>query len=342
MNEINFLNEFRQDPVSGAWILFATGRQKRPHALQKQKYEDSYQPKAGCPFEYPRTSDQEIVSFYPSHSAGSGQAEENWSVAVIKNKYPAVKPGVCLPMKEVGPFKTFEAVGFHELVITRDHDKDFSALTPDQICEVFKVFRDRYLEISKYECGDYISIFHNHGKEAGASIYHPHSQIISTPILPPDIMSSIKSSEDFYTRHQKKVHDVMIKYEVDEKKRIIEENDKFLAFCPFVSRKPYEMRIFPKNSSPRFEKSSDEELSYLSLILKSVLGRMNRLLNNPPYVFFIHTATVKELYMASSQHYHWHIEIIPTLTIDAGFEVETGIEINVVDPDMAAEDLRRV
>lgn len=342
MSEANFLNEFRQDLVSGDWILFATGRSKKPYESQKQKYEDSHQSKEECPFEDPRASGQEIVRFYPSPSINSGQVEENWSVSIIKNKYPAVKQGVCLPMREVGPFEAFDAVGFHEVVITRDHDKDFSDLTPGQISEVFKIFRDRYLEISQSECGNYISIFHNHGKEAGASIFHPHSQIISIPILPPDVMRSIKGSEDFYVKYKKKVHDVMLEFEVEQKKRIIEENEKFLAFCPFVSKKPYEIRIFPKESSPRFEKSSDEELSYLSLILKSVLERMNRLLNNPPYLFFIHTATVKELYMASSQHYHWHIEIVPMLTIEAGFESATAIEINVVDPDKAAEDLRRI
>lgn len=334
MSETNLLNEFRQDLVSGDWVLFATGRSKRPHESENKKYENSYQPKEGCPFENPKASDQEIVGFYPS--------EENWSVSVIKNKYPAVKQGACLPMRTSGPYEVFDAVGFHEIVVTRDHDKDFADLELDQISEVFKVFRDRYIKISEYECGNYISIFHNHGKEAGASIYHPHSQIISTPILPPYIMRSIRGSEDFYEKNNKKVYDVMIEYEVEQKKRIVEENEKFLAFCPFVSKKPYEIRIFPKKSNPRFEKISDEEILYLSSILKSVLNRMNRLLNNPPFFFFIHTATVKELSTAPSQNYHWHIEIVPCLTIDAGFQAAAGIEINITDPDKAAEDLRKI
>jgi len=327
----NFLNEFRRDLVSGSWVLFATQRSKRH---KERKYQDSYQPKDDCPFEDPRASGQEIIKFYPS--------EDNWSIALIKNKYPAVISGVCGPLEHAGPFDIYGGFGFHEIVINRDHDKDFSNFPLKQIEDVFKVFRERYKEISHENCGEYISIFHNHGKEAGASIYHPHSQILSTPILPPDVMRSIKGSEEFYNKNHKKVHDLMIEWEVEQKERIIEENDKFLAFCPFVSTSPYEVRIFPKKSSPCFESISDEDLSYLAPLLQSMLQRINKALKNPPYNFFIHTAPVKkDPGMISSEFYHWHIEIIPHLTIDAGFEMGTGIDVNVVDPDKAAEELRK-
>lgn len=327
-----FLNEFRRDLVSGNWVLFATQRRKRH---RERKYQDSYQPKDGCPFENPRASGQEIVKFYPS--------EKNWFIALIKNKYPAVRSGVCGPLEHAGPFDVYGGFGFHEIVITRNHDKDFSDFAPKEIEDVFKVFRERYKEISHEKCGEYISIFHNHGKEAGATIYHPHSQILSTPILPPDVMRSIKGSEEFYKKKHKKVHDLMIEWEIKQKKRIIEENEKFLAFCPFVSTKPYEVRIFPKRSSSHFENISDKDLSYLTSLLQSILQRINKVLKKPPYNFFIHTAPVKEdLGMVSSEYYHWHMEVIPHLTIDAGFEISTGIDVNIVDPDEVAEELRSV
>lgn len=324
------LNEFRRDLVSGDWVLFSTVRK---HTIKK--FEDSYQPKENCPFEAQNISKQEIIRFYPS--------PENWFVALLENKYPAVKPGSCGPVKMMGPFETIGAFGFHEIVVTRDHDRNFDEFTTGELAQLFEVFKNRYLEIIRENCGEYISIFHNHGKGAGASIYHPHSQIISTPILPPDIMRSIKGSEEFYKKNHKKVHDVMLEWEMERGGGIIEENSQFLAFCPFVSKKPYEIRVFSKRSSPRFESISEEEVLGLASILKSILQRMNKLLQNPPYNLFIHTAPVKEdAGMVSSEYYHWHMEIIPHLVIDAGFEMGTGIDVNPVDPDIAAKELRSI
>lgn len=321
------LNQFKRDLVSGDWVLFSTVRR---HTIKK--FEDSYQSKESCSFEAQNISKQEIIKFYPS--------PENWFIALLKNKYPAVKPGLCGPVETMGPFETIGAFGFHEIVVTRDHDRSFEDFTISELVQLLEVFKNRYLEISNENCGEYISIFHNHGKEAGASIYHPHSQIISTPILPPDVMRSIKGSEEFYKKNNKKVHDVMLKWEIERRTGIIEENENFLAFCPFVSKKPYEIRIFPKKSDPRFENISENEISALALIVKSVFQRINKLLKNPPYNLFIHTAPVKEeAGMISSEYYHWHIEIIPHLTIDAGFEIGTGVDINPVDPDIAAKEL---
>jgi len=327
---ISEVNEFRRNLVSGDWVLVAPGRRKK--APQKE-YEKLSFSKEGCPFENPESSGNEVISYFPH--------KDNWEIIVMKNKYPAVHGGVCGPMKNVGPFEIFDADGFHEIVITRDHDKSFPDFTTEKTFNLLSVYRERYKEIAKDECGQYISIFHNHGKEAGASIYHPHSQIISTPILPSDVMKNINGAEDFYNKYNKKVHNLIIEWEVGENKRIVEENNSFIAFCPFVSKKPYEIRIFPKKQSPHFEEITDDELNSLAQILNSVLLRLKMALNDPPFNFFIHTAPVKRgTGSINPDYYHWHIEIIPHLKIDAGFEMGTGIEVNIVDPDEAAENLR--
>ncbi len=332
------LNEFRQDLVSGDWVLFATGRANRPTEIA-QSLEPAVFNLRQCPFDDPVASGQEIIKLYPS--------EKNWQIAIIKNKYPALVYGVCGTPKQNGPFRVAEASGFHEVVITRDHNKNFQDFNEKETADVLKVFRNRYQEIAAEFCGQYILIFHNFGPQSGGSVQHPHSQIMAISILPPDIMNSILGAEKFYLKNNRKVHDVMVEWELEQKSRIITENEAFVAFCPFVSKKPYEIRIFPKKPSPQFELVNDDELVKLAAILNSVLRRLKKVLNNPSYNFFIHSAPIKVLDavgMGVAQYYDWHIEIYPHSSffgsVVGGFELGTDIYINVIDPDEAAEKLR--
>ncbi len=324
------LSEFRQDLVSGDWVLFSTGRS---HAVRK--FEDSFEPADNCPFEDPVKSGQEIVWGWPDN--------QNWQIMVIKNKYPAVLSGVCTPPRLTGPINVHDGVGTHDVIIFKDHNLHFSDFSVDQAVQAIRVYKKRFEELAQSsECVEYVMIFHNFGREAGASIYHPHSQIISTPILPPDVSRSIFGSYKYFEDRRKRVYDAIIDWELEQKKRIVFENDMFIAFCPFVSKLPYEVRIFSRDSHAHFEKMPDEFDKYLAEALIAVLAKVKKALGNPPYNFFIHTAPAKESKFEANFHefYHWHIEILPKLSISAGFELGTGIDINVVDPDWAAQELR--
>lgn len=326
------LSEFRQDLVSGEWVLISTGRAKRPH--KKIERDASETSKENCPFEDPKAAGQEIVWGWPD--------DQNWEAMIIKNKYPAVMEyGICMPEEEFGPSKIHKATGIHDVVIFKDHNTHFADFSVEEGVKAIRVYKKRYQEIAKLDkCAQYISIFHNFGREAGASIYHPHSQIISTPILPPHVSQSLGGSYQFYVKNKKRVYDVIIEWEKENKKRMIYENDIFLAFCPFVSRHPYEVRIFSRDSHAHFEKMPDEFDKYLADALIAVLKKMKKALDDPAYNFFIHTSPVETALDNIHEFYSWHVEIIPKLKISAGFEMGTGIDLNIVDPDQAAEELR--
>ncbi|MBI2677095.1 MAG: hypothetical protein HYX21_04090 [Candidatus Yanofskybacteria bacterium] len=352
--ERKILNEFRQDLVSGDWVLFATGRAKRPGPDIEQVFGKQGRKgpltisgsgvstksnfgigTAKCPFDDPIASGQEIIKLYPS--------EKDWQIAVIKNKYPALVYGVCEAPRQQGPFRVAEASGFHEVVITRDHNKNLQDFSEIETLEVLKVFKDRYQTIASEFCGQYILIFHNFGLQAGGSVQHPHSQIMATPILPPDVMNSVVGAEKFYLKNNRKVHEVLMNWELEQKTRIVNENESFIALCPFVSKKPYEVRIFPKNMSSQFEVTNGNELENLAAILNSVLRKLKKVLNNPSYNFFIHSAPIKVLDavgMGVEQYYTWHMEIFPHTSTVGGFELGTGMDINIIDPDKAASELR--
>ncbi|MEK7121258.1 MAG: galactose-1-phosphate uridylyltransferase [Patescibacteria group bacterium] len=333
------LNEFRQDLVSGDWVLFSTERSKKP--INHKKKKKFYQSKDDCPFENPQASGQgePLLVYLKGQKINwadgfSGQ----WTTQVIKNKYPAVRHGnVCGSARSYGPIQVIDASGFHEVVITKDHDRSFAQFDNSETEEIVRVYLDRFREISKDSCNKYILIFHNHGSLAGASIYHNHSQILSMPILPPEVLRSVKGSEEYYLKNKQKVHDMMVGATLKDKKRVVFENEKFIAFCPYVSKTPYEVRIFPKQSSPRFENISDEDIPYLADSLNMMIKKLHRVLDNPDYNFYIHTAPVDD---GNYDYYHWHVEIVPKVGVFGGFELGTDMYINDVDPDEAAEKLR--
>lgn len=337
------VNEFRQDIVSGDWVLISTERAKKPSPQETNKNTQLYQDKSTCPFEDPQRSDHRdpILVYNKGLKVvwNKGTTGE-WTTQVVKNKYPALVDGFCVPPRNIGPFMVADGFGFHELVVTRDHDKSFAQFTDDETSEVLRVYKERHNSISQDECGDYVLIFHNHGRLAGASVYHNHSQILSMPIIPPGILKNIKGAKEFFERTGEKVHEMLIEWELEQNKRIIFENEKFIALCPFVSRTPYEMRIFPKNKSSNFGDIKDEDIIFLAEALNKVLRKLYSALNNPDYTFFIHTSPVKKDNSDLYNFYHWHIEIMPRFSIAAGMELGTNVFVNTVDPDEAAKLLR--
>jgi UDPglucose--hexose-1-phosphate uridylyltransferase len=326
------ISELRQDIISGDWVVIATGRAKRPHEFLKQKRPLFSQPRKTCPFE---NLHEEALLFY---AFGGRQEKNNWWVEVIPNKYPAFGKGACSLFHQVGPYHWTEGVGFHEVVITRSHERSIAEMSREEVELILRVYQERYLAIKKDECVRYISILHNHGRLSGATIFHPHSQIIAIPVIPPDIGKSIRGSKDYSSRHKACIHCLVLRYELKAKERIIYENESFMAVTPFASKTAFEIRIFPKKHSPHFEEMRVEERGYLADVLQVSLAKLFKGLKNPDYNFFLHTAPTRD--SREFDQYHWHFEILPKTSIWGGFEISTGIEISTITPEEAAKFLR--
>lgn len=327
-------SELRQDIVSGDWVMIAPGRAKRdkkgPLGLIKREKRKKT-PQKGCPFCDSKINPGKPILFYPT--------EEDYLTRVIENKFPVLthKKNHARFLKK-GLYQIVEGIGHHELVITKDHNKNFAHLEKNVANDVFQTFLSRYLTFSKDPCCAYVSIFHNWGPKAGASIYHPHYQMISMPVVPPDVRHSLDGAMRFFHKHKKCVHCEIIKHEKKEKKRIVYENESAIVFVPFVAREPFELRVFPKKHFPDFKNTPKKDLEGVVEALQKALLKIEERLHDSDYNFFIHTAPVKDEIKYS--FYHWHIEVQPKISISAGFELATGVEITVVDPDDAAKILR--
>lgn len=324
-------SELRQDLVSGDWILIAPKRSKRTHQF-KEPAKRKRVPKRGCDFE--EAGEQEgtaVITAYPSI--------EKWRTRIILNKFPVVYP-LDIPAKpqKRGPLAVMPGTGHHEVLVTRDHNNNFSDLSEEDALVVFTEFQARYRALSRNKDIAYISFFQNWGPKAGASLYHPHYQFIAIPVIPPDVAHSLGGARKYFRSHRSCVHCAQIKWEKSEKRRIIFENKDAIVFCPFVSKYPFEVRLFPKRHLTFFENTEVGTLRGITRALQQALNKLKISLNDPDYNFFIHTAPVKN--KDQYKYYHWHIEIVPKTTVRAGFEIGTGIEINVVDPDEAAAILK--
>ncbi len=328
------ISELRQDIVSGDWVVIATGRAKRPHDFLQQERESFIQPKAACPFE---RLDEPALAEYPHPRSG---ASDQWWVKVVANKYPAFGPGACGITHEAGPYHWTDGVGFHEVVATADHERSLALMSNDEVELVLRAYQERYAVLRAGPCVGYVSVFHNHGRLAGATISHPHSQIIAIPVVPPDIRRSLEGSGRYFHERKACVHCAMIAHERHQQKRLIFENDGFVVFAPFASKTAFEIRIFPKEHSPRFEAMDGAGRAAAAEALRVPLAKLFAGLKNPDYNMFIHTAPVDG--SDEYPHYHWHMEILPKTSIWAGFEIGTGIEISTIAPESAAEFLREV
>ena len=325
-------SELRQDIISGDWVVIATGRAKRPDDFANfQRIKDD-KGIENCLFEDPTASGQEkdVLIYH--------RADGDWTLRVFPNKYPFFSKGKATGSLSEGPYFAMPGVGYHELVVTRDHYRQLALMDSMEIAEVFDAYQDRYLELMNKKNIKYIVIFHNHGKECGASLAHPHSQIVAIPVISPYVELELDGAEQYYRSNKHCVYCVMAEYESEEKKRVIFENDEFIAFCPFASRAAFEVWVMPKKHSPYFERITDKQKIKLAEVFKKGLSSIYKALNDPPYNFYIHSAPCDG---KDYPHFHWHIEILPHTATWAGFELDTGIEVSTIQPEVAAEFLRK-
>ncbi|TSC71721.1 MAG: hypothetical protein G01um101470_517 [Parcubacteria group bacterium Gr01-1014_70] len=329
------ISELRQDFVSGEWVLLATGRAKRPQDFIKHDGKEiiTTQLLNDCPFEHAHINNKDPLLWYATPGTAEKDTIENWFLQVVPNKYPALVPhpeGTCPSRIQKGPLTFMPGIGYHEVIITRPHERGLGEMTSEEAGVVIQAYRERYVSIKSDPCVSYILIFHNHGKDAGASISHPHSQLIAFPIIPPDVKRSFWGSQRFYNEHKKCVHCQVLAWELEVRERIVYENDRFVAVAPYASHVSFEVRIFPKEHNPYFELITEKDILHLSDALVSVLGKFHKALEDPAYNFFIHTAPVNR---AGVEHYHWHLEILPKTSVIAGLELGTGVDVVVVAPE---------
>lgn len=341
------MSELRHDPIQKRWVIIATDRGKRPGSFQKEKEEEK--PGAFCPFCEGNEGSTPPEIWALRHN-GSSKDMPGWSIRVVPNKFPALAIEGGLQRKGVGIFDLASGVGAHEVVIeSPNHTQSIADLPVDHVERVLKTAQERLNDLHRDKRFKYVLIFKNHGSAAGASLPHPHLQIIATPVTPKTVAVELDSCRGHFSEKERCLYCDILSQELDSGERVVARNEHFVALAPYASRFPFELEIAPLQHQHDFGEISENERRSLAAILQDALKRLKVGLNDPPYNFVFHTApnTATEPrrvnYWATLRHdWHWHIEILPRLTKVAGFEWGTGLYINPTPPETAAAFLRDV
>lgn len=328
------LPDLRKDPITGRWVIIATDRARRPADFTRERVTVT----GGriCPF-CPGNENKTPPEVLAYRSAG-GANEQGWSLRVVPNKFPALRVEGELDRQGEGLYDHMNGVGAHEVIIeSPDHVAPMSELPEKQVSDIFFAFRDRINDLRKDSRLRYIIVFKNHGAAAGATLEHPHSQLIALPVVPKRVQEELDGALRYYSFRERCIFCDILQQELATRQRIVFETDQFLVIAPYASRFPFETWIVPRKHSAHFSSIDAPTMHNLGWTVRTVLRKMDKVLEQPPYNAIIHTAPVQD---GELEHYHWHVEIIPKLTKVAGFEWGTGFYINPTPPEEAARFLR--
>ncbi len=328
--------DLRKDPIVGRWVIVAKSRARRPHDFDTSPVR---RPTAFCPF-CEGQEDKTPPEILAYRRPGTAPNTPGWRVRVVPNKFPALEIEGDLNKRGEGIYDMMRGVGAHEVIIESPrHLISTSELSEPELQEVLWAYRDRLTDLKRDRRLVYGMVFKNVGAAAGASLEHTHSQLIVTPIVPINVWEEMTGSLEFFNYRGRCVYCDMIQQELATEKRLVHDTPTFIAFCPFASRFPFETWILPKIHGSHFENIQAGAVEDLASILRIVMLKIEAALDRPAYNYILHTAPFDTHELP---HYHWHIEIMPSLTRPAGFEWGTGFYINPVPPEEAARFLREV
>lgn len=329
------MTELRRNISTGEWVVLASERAKRPEEFSRGKEEHATVPERldTCPF----CPGNESMTPGALAQAGDGAA---WRVRAVPNRFAVFSPIGSLEPRGDDYRRSMDGVGRHEVIIQTPLHNAPEARFPDgQMREVVLMYLERYRAMAADERIEVIIPFKNHGLRAGTSLSHPHAQMAGVPLVPTHMLYRIEEPLHYYREKRSCVFCRMLAEELADGKRIIDENDSFVSFVPFASSTPFETWIVPRAHRPSFGSIGDAEAGDLAAILGSLLRRVYEGLNNPDYNYVIRSAPRGQ---RNAEFLHWYLKFVPRLTWVAGFELGTGMFINVVSPEESARFLRGV
>jgi len=328
--------ELRQNYFTKEWVIIATERAKRPEEMVKHREVKEVpafvESCVFCPGNEGKTPPE--VMRVPS------DPQEKWQVRIVPNKFGALnreaKPARVIRRSH----RTMEGFGVHDVIIdTPDHSHVMALMPSGHVANVLRAYKSRYDALSHDPRIAHITMFKNHGLDAGASLEHPHSQLVATPVIPNQVRERLEEALRHYDEFGECMLCEVMQQELNDPQRIVMETEHFVALEPFASPTPFCTHIYPRRHMASFGDISAAEIADMAHILGRVLAKIHRGLENPDFNYTIRSAPAE---WAGVKYFHWYLSIIPRLTRVAGFELGTGMFINTVLPEAAAEFLRNV
>ncbi len=328
--------ELRQNMATKEWVIISTERAKRPDSyIEKHKpviTETQLFHDPTCPF----CPSNEELDLEVERTPSNGE----WQTRVVKNRFPALSEQGDVNRTFDGVHRSITGVGYHEVVVEHPrHNTTLALMKAEEIKIYLETMLSRGWDLQRDSRVEQVVYFKNHGSRAGASLKHPHSQIIGLPVVPNDIRRRIEEARRYFDDTGYCVYCTMMQDELKNKDRLVAISKHFVAFVLYAAPAPFHLWIVPRKHSVSFLYAQDDELMNLAYILRNVLRKLYIGLRDPAYNLIFRTAPAKEI---SNDYLHWYVTIVPRLSHSAGFELGSGIFINPSIPEESAEFLRNV
>jgi len=322
------VSQLRLNLLTGRWVTVVPNRAKRSTDFAPRSPQVETDTDSECPF-CPGSSRPDQPLFEQLGADGS------WKMRVVPNRYPAFEGDESLAVRNLGPVHVMaEASGTHEVfVFAPDHTVRLDMFSDDKIKELMSALKSRFVAHANTPNIRYTQAIVNHGREAGASLAHPHGQLLGLPFVPGEILEEERAFERFKGGC---IVCTTVEAETDAE-RFVLDNEHAVVICPFWSSSPFELLIMPKAHHQHLTDASDEALTAVGIAIRDSLAHLVRALGDIAFNLVFHTAPSHHEGM-----YHWHAHLWPKLTTAAGFERGTGVMINIVAPETAATELRNV
>jgi len=326
--------ELRQNLITRDWVIIATERSNRPNEFRIERERPALpEHDEQCPF----CPGNEAMSFEEVSRIGQ---ENSWRVRTIPNKYPALTPVGERTRKSDGLFRSMSGVGIHEVIIDHPrHDMTPALMKDDEMADIITMYWTRYAAVKKDPRIEAIVLFKNHGESAGTSLYHPHSQLAATPVVPSQVRARMDESIRYFDDHGECLFCRTLKEELDAGERIVIEGKHFVAFVPYAALSPFHTWIFPRRHMSAFDDIEDAEITDLAHVLRTYLSKLYHGLNDPDFNYTIRSVPTGN---PKAEYFHWYLTIVPRVSRVAGFEIGSGMFINPTLPEDSARYLREI
>jgi UDPglucose--hexose-1-phosphate uridylyltransferase len=320
------MSQLRLNPLTGRWVVIAASRADRPGQLVSPQVPVEVTPVRPCPF-CPGHEDETLP---PIETYGRNG---EWVVRAVPNRYPAFEGDRYLQVHNLGPvFTQAAASGAHEvLVFTRDHDQAWADLDDAQVAVTMAAIRDRVEDHAQRRAIRYTQVIVNHGREAGASLHHAHAQLVGLPFVPGEIA---EEEAGFNRFGGPCLLCTTIEAELDARHRVVLADERVVVLCPYWSGTPYELLVLPRDHQAHITGAAPRDVTAVGKALRTALTKLRTSLGPTSYNVVFHTAPHH-----LDDPFHWHVHVWPRVTSVAGFEQGTGVMINILAPELAAQHL---
>jgi UDPglucose--hexose-1-phosphate uridylyltransferase len=346
--------EIRINPIVPAEsVLVATARGMRPKKAEEPAPRDTRKRVDTCPF-CPGNEDKTppVIAAYP--------AAGDWRIRIVENLYPVLGDERSQANFSFGLQQTIDGYGRHEVIIDNAlHGAAIHEMGEEHLQLLFAAYRERMRALYRSNPRlKYVLVFKNFGPAAGASIAHTHSQLIAMPVVPENVTAEVDNSREFHRKHHRCIFcatiDEALTFEAtiydrssgEVRRRIgvgqyvVERGEKFIAVKPFASRYEWEVHILPLVHQSDFIHMPAEDRADLARVLRRTMARLDAVIGGAQYNFFLHSVPHDGREAENSASYHWHLEICPRTSIPTGFELGSGLFVNTISPEEAAQRLR--